>query len=212
MVVHNMNGLPIQVESTPFRLTNDELNVITNTQYEDPKNNYTSISSNNFLLKDTRLSRIKNFLDERVNNYVENVVEIKDKLVMTQSWTTITKKNKHHHSHNHRNSIFSLVFYVSAEGEKSGNIVFDHISSRLEEKSSFAFTVKNYNYFNSRSWEYEVHTGDLIIFPSWTFHFTKENTSDKDRIIIGANYFVEGVLGELKNVDKINIQLGDVND
>ena len=112
----------------------------------------------------------------------------------------------------HRNSIFSLVFYVSAEGEKSGNIVFDHISSRLEEKWSFAFTVKNYNYFNSRSWEYEVHTGDLIIFPSWTFHFTKENTSDKDRIIIGANYFVEGVLGELKNVDKINIQLGDVND
>ena len=82
----------------------------------------------------------------------------------------------------------------------------------MEEKWSFAFTVKNYNYFNSRSWEYEVHTGDLIIFPSWTFHFTKENTSDKDRIIIGANYFINGIVGTTKGVNKIGIELGNLED
>ena len=60
-----------------------------------------------------------------MSNYIENIVEIKNKFVMTQSWSTITKKGESHHAHNHPNSMFSLVFYVSSEGKKSGNFVFD---------------------------------------------------------------------------------------
>ena len=205
----HLNGVPIHFEKTSFRLTNDELNTIFGKGYYHPTSNH--LTKTSFLLKDEKLSRIKSFLDERMNSYIENIVEINDKFIMTQSWSTTTKKSENHHSHNHPNAIFSLVFYVSSQGVESGNLVFN-LDNRLREKYDFSFNVKNYNTFNSSTWEYEVNTGDLIIFPAWIYHETRENTSNEDRVIIGANYFVEGVIGTTEGVDKIQIRLGDVED
>ena len=209
-MIEHLQGLPVQIEHTSFRLTNDEVGIITNNEYYKPKSNH--LTKTSFLLKDTRLSRVKNFLDEHINNYIENVIEIRNKFVMTQSWSTITKKGEQHQSHDHPNAIFSLVFYVSAEGNKSGNFVFNLQPSGLKQRWNFSFKVKKYNPFNSSSWEYEVNTGDLIIFPAWMQHFTRENTTNKDKIIIGVNYFIEDVLGSTKGVDKIGIKVGDLED
>ena len=206
----HLNGVPIHFEKTSFRLTNDELNTIFGKSYYHPMSNH--LTKTSFLLKDDKLSRIKSFLDERMNSYIENIVEINDKFIMTQSWSTTTKKSENHHLHSHHNSIFSLVFYVSSEGKKSGNLVFDFKYSKLMERMYLTYDVKNYNTFNSTTWEYEVNTGDLIIFPAWIYHETRENTSDEDRVIIGANYFVEGIIGTTEGVDKIQIRLGDVED
>ena len=205
-----LNGVPIQLEKTSFRLTDNEMSVIANNEYYHPK--YNHVTKTSFLLKDTRLSRVKNFLDERMKNYTENVVEIEDKFILTNSWSTITKKGEQHHVHGHRNSIFSLVFYVSSEGRKSGNLVFEFEPCRLEEKCNLNFKVKKYNQFNSNTWEWEVKTGDLVIFPSWMQHKTRENITDNDRIIIGAIYFVNGVIGSTRVVDKIGIKVGDLQD
>ena len=210
-MIEHLQGLPVQLEHTSFRLTDDEVNVIINDIKSDSFK-YNSGTKSSYLLNDSRLSRVKNFLDKSMNNYVENVVEITNKFVMTQSWATVTKKGEKHHHHQHPNTIFSSVFYVRSEGVKSGNFVFDFQPSRLMERWMFNFSVKNYNPFNSNSWEYVVNTGDLIMFPAWMYHFTRENKSDEDRIIIGANYFVEGVLGKKFKYDKINIQLGDIED
>ena len=209
-MIEHLKGLPVQIEHTSFRLTDDEISIITNNEYYKPKSN--NLTKTSFLLKDTRLSRVKNFLDEHINNYIENVIEIRDKFVMTQSWSTITKKGELHHVHHHPNAIFSLVFYVSAEGSKSGNFVFNLQPSGLKQRWNFSFKVKKYNAFNSSSWEYEVNTGDLIIFPAWMYHYTRENVTDKDRIVIGANYFIDGVIGSTKGVDKIGIKVGDLED
>ncbi len=204
-----LNGIPIQCESTPFRLNQHEMELICDSEYYQPKHN--DITKTSFLLNDNRLCRIKHFLNERMKNYIENIVEIENEFTMTQSWSTITKKGANHHGHTHPNSIFSLVFYVSSEGEKSGNLKFEY-ESRLNEKWDFSYSIKNYNSFNSSGLTYTVKTGDIIIFPSWLFHKTTENTTDKDRIIIGANYFVNGTLGTSKNVDKIGIKVGDLQD
>ena len=209
-MIEHLHGLPVQREHTPFRLTDDEVSVITNNEYYVPDSNH--LTKTSFLLKDSRLSRVKNFLDERMKDYVENVIEIDDKVVMTQSWSTITKKDEYHHIHHHPNTMFSLVFYVSSEGKKSGNFVFNLQPSGLKQRWNFSFKVKNYNAFNSSSWEYEVNTGDLIIFPAWMYHYTRKNDTNKDRIVIAANYFIDDEIGSTEGVDKINIQLGDVHD
>ena len=209
-MIEHLKGLPVQIEHTSFRLTDDEISIITNNEYYKPKSN--NLTKTSFLLKDTRLSRVKNFLDKHINNYIENVIEIRDKFVMTQSWSTITKKGEQHQSHDHPNAIFSLVFYVSAEGNKSGNFVFNLQPSGLKKRWNFSFKVKKYNAFTSSSWEYEVNTGDLIIFPAWMYHYTRENVTNKDRIVIGANYFVDGVMGSTRGVDKIGIKVGDLED
>ena len=82
----------------------------------------------------------------------------------------------------------------------------------MNEKWNFSFDVKKYNAFNSLTWDFEVNTGDLIIFPAWMYHFTRENVTDKDRIVIGANYFIDGVIGSTRGVDKIGIKVGDLED
>ena len=76
-MIEHLHGLPVQREHTPFRLTNDEVSVITNNEYYVPDSNH--LTKTSFLLKDSRLSRVKNFLDERMKNYIENVVELDDK-------------------------------------------------------------------------------------------------------------------------------------
>ena len=212
-MIEHLHGLPVQHEHTPFRLTDDEVSVITNNEYYKRNGDHLNhLTKTSFLLKDTRLSRVKNFLDEHMNNFIENVIEIKNKFVMTQSWSTITKKGQQHQLHNHPNAMFSLVFYVSAEGSKSGNFVFNFESSRLCERWNFSLDVKKYNTFNSFTWDFEVNTGDLIIFPAWMQHYTRENTTNNDRIIVGANYFIDGVVGSTKGVDKIGIKVGDLED
>ena len=212
-MIEHLHGLPVQHEHTPFRLTDDEVSVITNNEYYKRNGDHLNhLTKTSFLLKDTRLSRVKNFLDEHMNNFIENVIEIKNKFVMTQSWSTITKKGQQHQLHNHPNAMFSLVFYVSAEGSKSGNFVFNFESSRLGERWNFSLDVKKYNTFNSFTWDFEVNTGDLIIFPAWMHHYTRENVTNKDRIVIGANYFVNGVIGSTYDVDKIDIKVGDLED
>ena len=204
----SLNGVLVQYKKTSFRLTDEELNIIVNKDYHRPIENH--LTKTRFLLKDPRLKRVKNFLDEHMKNYIENTVEIENKFIMTQSWSTTTKKGERHHPHNHPNNIFSLVFYVDAV-EDSGNIIFN-LESRLRERYNFSFKVKNWNTFNSYSWEYQVRTGDLILFPSWVTHETKPNLSDKNKIIIGANYFVHDVIQNGSGVEKMDIQLGDVDD
>ena len=212
-MIEHLHGLPVQHEHTPFRLTDDEVSVITNNEYyKRNRDHLNHLTKTSFLLKDTRLSRVKDFLDEHMNSFIENVIEIKNKFVMTQSWSTITKKGEQHQLHNHPNAMFSLVFYVSAEGSKSGNFVINLHPSELKKRWNFSFKIKKYNVFNSQTWDFEVNTGDLIIFPAWMQHFTRENTTNKDKIIIGVNYFIEDVLGSTGGVDKIGIKVGDLED
>ena len=50
-----------------------------------------------------------------------------------------------------------------------------------------------------------MKTGDVVIFPGWILHGTTPNKSDMDRIVIGANYFINGTVGTEDGVDLIEI-------
>ena len=45
-----------------------------------------------------------------------------------------------------------------------------------------------------------------------TANYSYRKTIDQDRIVIGANYFVDGVMGSTRGVDKIGIKVGDLED
>ena len=199
-MIEHLKGLPVQIEHTSFRLTDDEISIITNNEYYKPKSN--NLTKTSFLLKDTRLSRVKNFLDEHMNNFIENVIEIKNKFVMTQSWATVNDKGNSHHQHNHPNTILSCVYYARAS---SGDFVIKTPNSRLQEGFFFSYERKEPNIFNTRATDIKVKTGDIVIFPGWVDHQSLPNKSDDERIIIGTNYFAMGQLGKHENKDYIEI-------
>ena len=48
-------------------------------------------------------------------------------------------------------------------------------------------------------------TGDLIIFPGHLNHYSLPNNSDEPRIMIGSNFFIEGLIGEEEKYEQIYI-------
>ena len=194
--LNEINSIPVVREYSKFVLTDDEMEIVSGNEDSNFK-----AGKSKLLLENVGLKRVKDFIDGRMMNYIDNVIQVSNKFKMTQSWSTRNKKGDSHHYHDHPNSIFSIIYYAQCE---SGDIQL-YLKPRIMEAFNFTFKAEKLNNFNGGCWIYPVRTGDLMIFPAWVKHDTKPNESDTDRIIIGANYFIKGKVGEYDQVDWIYI-------
>ena len=157
------------------------------------RNKYNSSSNNNYIFNG-KLKNIKQFCEQQLKIYVEQVIAPKEELdfYITQSWLNVTKPGGYHHEHFHPNSIISGVFYVSTE--EDDNITF--VSRMKHKKEVIKIEPKVSNTWNCTSCNFFVNTNDLILFPSWLNHRVGINKkATKDRISISFNVFVRGTLG-----------------
>lgn len=198
-----LHSMPVATETTDFRLTQDELHTI---KQKDLKSNnpvgQVNVSETCFLFNDPKLNRIQNFLQGHIDDYTSNILEVDNKMELTTSWCAINKPGSHHPKHDHKNTILSIVYYADCD---SGDLVLDFKNSRLEERFNFSYNIKRYNEFNSNQWILPLRTGDIVIFPGWVEHYTKDNESEKERIIVGANYFIRGELGTKWDVSYLKV-------
>jgi len=200
--IFKLHALPVYQKSNNFVLTETERKKILSLDFVKDGYEGVNISNNSFILEDPDLVRIKDFLNDAFAWFKDNVLEINNDFRLTQSWATINKMFSYHHKHNHPNSMFSIVYYAEVE---SGDLMLDFPYGRIQERFNFSYDVKNWNEFNSHSWRFKLNTGDILIFPSWLDHYSTPNQADSDRIIIGANYFITGTVGNTENVDLINL-------
>jgi len=205
-MIFPFNALPISTEATDFRLNKDEFEFIMNkNKYRDPtsmNNRGVKLSEDTDLLNHESMKRVKEFIISKVLDFKDNVLEIEDKFRMTQSWATINNKGDSHHEHNHPNTILSCLYYAQAS---SGDFQIKTPRNGIQEGFNFSYKIKQPNAFNSAIWSCTVKTGDLIIFPGHLNHYSLPNNSDEPRIMIGSNFFIEGLLGEKENYEQIYI-------
>lgn len=151
--------------------------------------NITSINRN--VLDDSRLSNLKTFFEDNVNEYFQNIIcpanEIKP--YITLSWINSTGPGGYHHKHTHSNSIISGVFYINAKKE------FDKIYFYKDVYTNIEIKIKDFNSYNSTLWWIDVDKHDLILFPSNVPHAVFTNDQNYDRISLAFNVFVHGNLG-----------------
>ena len=199
------HALPISREKTDFRLSVEEFEFIMN------KNKYresASVSSGVKLSKDADIlkhqpmKRVREFITNKVLDFKNNILQIEDDFGMTQSWSTINNKGDSHHEHNHPNTILSCVYYAQAD---SGDFQIKMPKSRIQEGFNFSYKIKQQNDFNSAVWSCQVKTGDVIIFPGHLNHLSLPSTSESPRIMVGSNFFIEGLIGEEENYEQIYI-------
>ena len=165
------------------------------------KNAGNSTSNNNYIFNG-KLKNIKQFCEEQLKIYVEQVICPKEELdfYITQSWLNITKPGGYHHNHSHQNSIVSGVFYISTE--EDDKITFSDPNAKVKEL--IKFEQKEYNPFNSSSWFFPSVVNELMLFPSWLDHEVKINEkATTDRISLSFNTFVRGTLGIRKNLTEL---------
>tara|TARA_R100001086_G_C11757881_1_gene237228 strand:+ start:139 stop:759 length:621 start_codon:yes stop_codon:yes gene_type:complete len=200
------NAIPIASEPTNFLLNTSEKKFLLKLKYNgDDKS--VKISNNTKILDNNKLKRVKNFISSKVLHYAKEVLCINNTVRMTQSWATINKKGSQHHEHAHPNTFISLVYYVDCD-LNSGDLIFVKDRSSLQDGFYFNLNITRPNEYNATSWIFKTMPGFLCIFPGHIKHFSSIHEGDRDRVMIGANFFLEGEIGQPNNTDMMRLNVG----
>ena len=201
MELLNLKAIPIAYDRNVYHPNKQELNVIKKIKYRKPDKGF-YLSETATLLENKTLVSLKKFIVEKAEEYTRNVLEIRDQIYLTQSWSTINNTDAIHKSHHHSNTFISLVYYAQC---KSGSLQFHLGTSSIEECFNFEYTINKFNIFNSKSWTLPMKTGDIALFPGHINHGSLPNKSSEPRIIVGANFFIKGNLGTKKDINLITL-------
>ena len=192
--IHGIFPCPIYDVNRDSNLTPEEEKEIEKIIEEGMYKNIGNSTSTNTYIFDENLKELKQFCEQQIKIYVEQVIKPKEELdlYITQSWLNITKPGEFHHEHLHNNSIISGVFYIATvEDDK---IIFADPNSGM--KNQIKFEIGENNIWNSTFWYFPVNNNKLVLFPSWLTHRVDQNEkATTDRICIAFNTFVKGHLG-----------------
>ena len=205
MNITNLKASPIVWYKEAFKPQKREIDFVKALPLKQLYNKDVTGTVDSYIFKNNKLKRLKDLALKCADQYVKEILEIDIDYYLTQSWASITSKNKNHHSHMHRNTLFGGVMYLQAERDKGGELMVDCGRSMLEEGFNFEYNIKNYNIYNSSRYKYPVGTGDIVIFPGWLSHYTLPNLSNEDRIAVGFDFFVKGDFGSDNQWSKISI-------
>jgi len=194
-------GYPICVLRTGFQLNDNELNFIKNLEYKN--NEFHKITESTNILQLNELQILKDFIENSLDDYVSNVLEINNKFNLTHSWATIQNEKQFHQGHTHCSQLISSVYYAEAEKPE---ITFKIPKSKLQEGYYFSYDIKNNNIYNSSGYTVTLKKGDIIFFPGQLHHETPINNK-KERIIVGSGFFIEGNIGQKIELDDLNIKI-----
>jgi uncharacterized protein (TIGR02466 family) len=172
---------------------------------ESTPNNKNRYQSLNTYIFDTKLKKIKQFCEQQIEKYVEEILTPKNKelnFYITQSWLNIIKPGGYHHHHYHPNSIISGVFYVSTvEDDKIRFFDFRRSNQIIK------FEPKEGTFYNSESISIDIKDSVLLLFPSLLIHCVEPNEkATTDRISLSFNVFVKGNIGNKHEVNELFLQ------
>ena len=200
--IHGIFPCPLYVVKRDTNLTNKEEKEIRKIVKEGMYKNVGNSTSNNSDIFNGKLKKLKQFCEQQLKIYVEQVISPEEELdfYITQSWLNLTRPGEFHHNHSHQNSIISGVFYISTvEDDK---IMFT--DPNIKVKELIKFEQKEYNPFNSSSWFFPSVINELVLFPSWLNHKVEPNEkATTDRISISFNTFVKGTFGRRKDLTEL---------
>ena len=201
MEVINLKAVPIAYERSVYSINQKELNAIKKIKYRKPDQGL-YLSETITLLENKTLASLKKFIIKKAEEYTREVLEINDQIYLTQSWSTINPPNVSHPLHSHPNTFISMVYYAQC---KSGALQFHLNTTSIRECFNFHYTINKFNIYNSQVWTFPVKTGDIVLFPGHINHSSLPNESRESRIIVGANFFIKGMLGSKKDVSSLKI-------
>ena len=209
-------GVPVYKESTNNTLStfsDIELDILKTARAEDDiaedmRQNHPGqteiVKSTGDILTKPELKRINNLIETHAERYAREVICMKQDIKQTSSWFTVAKKGDWHRPHFHRHTLFSVCFYPKAY---SGNLILtaDKGKNSFQQDYFLGLEYTEFNSYNCQTWSIPITSGDIVIFPGSVSHGATENESEKERWMIGANYWVSGTLSFHDELDTITI-------
>jgi len=189
---------PLMEAKYPYDDIDTIANYVQSTLHRRSIANWTSKETH--LLDDDVCKNLKKHCLDSVHKYTRNILNSDHEILMTQSWSSITKPGQHHPKHYHANSFLSGVFYLQSDEEVSP-ITFDGPLQNFSVRPEFNTT----NEFMNDSYTTKAKQGYLYLFPSTLPHFVSTNTSSEDRISISFNTFPKPPFGSEENFSQLDL-------
>jgi len=177
-----------------------ELEFIRTLEWLPQKANGNFKSKDTYILQKEELKDIKNFIVESVNKYCENILNTKQRLVITQAWFNKNPTGSKHHEHVHPNSIISGVMYFQIDQ------TLPPIQFSKSNQDGVKLDPIKYNVLNSDTFLLPCKPGELILFPSNLRHSVPINTGMPDRISLSFNTFSIDALGSEDSLTHLDIR------
>ena len=189
--IHGLFPTPILMTELGRRFTDDEVLFFTDQSRDTVTNMGNVTSRDNYVFKQDVMKDLHKAALDAVNLYMKDVLNATDEVTpyVTQSWLNYTKPGEYHHKHEHPNSFLSGVIYINADPKKDKIHFYNNKYRQIKPE------LKDWNWWNSDSWWFEVKTGAIIIFPSHLTHMVEQTQSEDTRISLAFNTFVKGTIG-----------------
>lgn len=160
-------------------------------------------SRNKQVLNNPGLAQIKASLQEHLDTYLQSVFNTSNdvRLMLTQSWLTLSRIGESHHAHTHPNSVVSGVLYINLA--PSDGISFH----RNEDNVWHELVAAQENYFNAKSYFVSTQVGDIVLFPSNVKHGVREVKENIERVSLSFNSFFSGNIGREEFANSLSISL-----
>jgi len=152
------------------------------------KSNLTYASKDKKVLD--KLPKLKTKLYSKFVDFKKNIMGYKNDFKITTSWISKTDKKQQSMYHNHKNSMYSGVYYPIVD-EDSAPLLFHH-----DDNVSFNLETIANNINNSSEIKVTPQSDTVIFFPSGLYHCIGEHLSNKTRYCIAFNLFPIGKLGD----------------
>ena len=192
---------PTPLLIVPYEQSIDkELSYLKTISYRKQQQNGNFRSDDSYLLRNEEFKNIKNFLKESMDKFTTNVLNTKQRLVITQCWANRNPKGSQHHEHVHPNSIVSGVMYFQI------NEKLPPISFTKDRQDGMKLNPEKYNHMNSETFMLPCKPGELILFPSSLRHSVPTNHGEEDRISVSFNTFCIDAIGSEQSLTHLDIR------
>lgn len=153
--------------------------------------NYRSMRSD--LHHDHEMHELFKTVTEHCQNFFNTIYQPlnENEIYITSAWCNYTEKGQIHHTHKHSNSFISGVIYLQTTTDDSVEFY-----SPYNDREIIDVCNKEYNLYNSSSWEIPVYDNLLILFPSWIYHSVPIKSTTGTRIALSFNTFLRGLVGQ----------------
>jgi uncharacterized protein (TIGR02466 family) len=187
--IHSLFSCPVYV-CNDYVPDKNELIFLLNQKKRQNEGNFTSVNS--YVLNGEGLSGLNDFINKQLNIYFTGHLNysLENEIYITQSWVNYTYRNGYHHSHFHKNSLISGVFYI----DNPTSIFFSndtHFFNNLDLKKK----LNTENQWNQLSFGLKTKLYDLILFPSSLRHNVAPYYEENARISLSFNTWFKGNIG-----------------
>jgi len=199
VILHSLFPTPVAKFTLGREFTPDEQAFVA--AQPTHKNVGNTRSNNNYVLRHDTFTNLMSFVQLSVDEYLKTICAPKEavSLRVTQSWLNYSKPGEWHHKHAHPNSFISGVLYMKALRENDKIYFYDDTYRQID------LPTNNFNVYNSKSWWFEVGTGDLMLFPSSLTH-SVDPVQNEERISLAFNTFPVGYVGQEETLTALHLR------